>query len=127
MNILTDNQLSQIKETISVEMLKRGYTAKMIEFKEVSSNSNRSRIEFQTEEFQTVPVMFKKINLSNFSSSISLNPELTLQHEREIFNVWLQVNIRYESFGGGSNGVGLFDYNCTFEKGDKRVFNEIIK
>lgn len=42
MNLLSDNQLSQLKDFISVEMLKRGYTAKIVEFKEVSSNGTRN-------------------------------------------------------------------------------------
>lgn len=113
--ILTQQQLDKIHDFIQMEMLKRGYSAKIISFKEVEGKLE-SRIEFQTEDFQTAPVMFKRLYISNFSSSIQKHVEFSEEYNIDCYQVWIQVSVRYENFSGGSNGTNLFSVTGTVVK-----------
>jgi hypothetical protein len=107
-NITSIEQRKQIQDFIQMELLKRGFQAKITKFEEVKGK-NGSRLEFETESFQTTPVIFKTITVNNFSSSISEeqkhenNPELLFR------KIWISVHISYEHFDGGTNGCKLFD------------------
>ena len=108
----TSSQRNSIQEKIQIELLKRGFTAQIVNFEEVSGRGNDTRLEFNTTSFQTVPVIFKEIIVCNFSSSLV---EEQITNENGIFNtvrVWLSVHVSYKSFEGGSNGNKLFDFTC---------------
>lgn len=113
---LSSEQLDQVKDFISVELLKRGYTANIISFKEKDGG-----IIFHTESFQTTPVLFKNLYISNFSTGINKDPRLSEEYEVEVFSLWIQVSVRYENFTGGTNGTNLFDVRGSFVKNARRV------
>lgn len=81
------------------------------------------RVEFYTETFQTTPVMFKEIRLMSSSSSISLNPELTLEHNQELFGIFINISLRFKNFEGGENGTTLFEVTGLLAKDDRRLMN----
>ena len=108
--LLSQANLNAIKESIQVELLKRGITSPIVEIKEVTNGSSHY-ILFNTAEFQTVPVMFKKLWVNNFGSSVARRPksDLSPDTDGEYIFVWISVHYSYESFSGGSNGTSLFD------------------
>lgn len=115
------NQRNQIQEFIQTELLKRGFTAPIINFEEVKGRHD-TRIEFYTETFQTVPVLFKEIQVSNFSSSITKDTITRKDDSKiDIHKVWIVISARYESFTGGTNGTNLFSITCTLHDG--KVFD----
>lgn len=107
---LSAENLLKIKETIQVELLKRGVTAPIVTMKETIGRGGSHYIEFQTTEFQTVPVMFKRVQVNNFSTSVSKRPISELQNglNGEYVKIWITVHFSYESFSGGSNGTEMF-------------------
>lgn len=117
---LSEKQMEEIKKTIQREILKRGFTAKIVKFEEVISRMNRHRVEFCTESFQTVPVMFEEVYISNFSSEISL---IENEDGDNYYRIWITVNVGWKHFGGGSNGTGLFSvtFNADLEGGYIRL------
>ena len=104
-SITTLEQRTQIKETIQLELLKRGFVAPIISFEELEGRSG-NRLEFHTESFQTTPVIFQSIQVNNFSSSVTINKD---EDGKETRRFWISVNVSYTHFGGGSNGCKLFD------------------
>ena len=119
--IATEKQRESLKELIQTELLKRGFTAKIKTFEETERN-NRAFIEFETESFQTTPVIFKDIKITNFSSSIE--EERVVRDDKTSYNVkrfWIQVNVSYSSFSGGSNGENLFDLTGNFHEDHSNI------
>ena len=116
--ISNQNQMNKLKDFIQDELLKRGFTAKISYFGEVS-DKNGSKFEFITEEFQTTPVIFKSIFISNFSSSITEEEiERPDGSKITVHKVWISVHVSYKHFGGGSNGCNLFDVAATMYEDD---------
>jgi len=116
-NEISSKAMDKIRETIQTELLKRGFTAQIKHFCQTNDGKH---IQFETEPFQTVPVLFKSIQISQFSTSVSVDKE-----EEEGFNilkVWVQVSARYENFDCGSNGTHLFTLNCNSYKDDAYRF-----
>lgn len=109
--LLSQENLNAIKEFIQVELLKRSITAPIIKIEEESSKSHSHYIKFNTTEFQTTPVIFKKLQVNDFGSSVvrSLRSELNPEAEGEYISVWISVHYSYESFSGGTNGTELFN------------------
>lgn len=110
--LLSAANLEAIKNAIQIELLKRGVTAPIVEIKEtLGRNSSAHYLEFSTAPFQTVPVMFKKLVVSSFSTSLRKAPKSDLKPgiEGEYIAVWISVHFTYESFEGGSNGTKMFD------------------
>lgn len=103
-NITTELQRNQIKDFIQTELLKRGFLAKIVRFEEVSGRYE-PRLEFETESFQTTPVIFKSIKVENFSSSITKEEGVD---GSILYRIWISVHVSYETFEGGSNGTKLF-------------------
>ena len=126
---LTKEQINTIKETLQIELLKRGFTAQIVEIEEVKGRHNDTRVEFKTENFQTVPVIFKEICVRNFSSAITMRDHVRADGEVVPFiDVWINVNVDYNHFGGGSNGCNLFDINIEFgTDGNERPWNIKIR
>lgn len=101
----TQEQRNSLQELIQTELLKRGFTAKIISFEE----EDKKYLKFHTESFQTVPVLFKEIQVSNFSTSVG--QEIRKREDKTEYQVttfWIQVDVRYSHFEGGSNGSRLF-------------------
>lgn len=117
----TQKQRDEIQEFIQVELLKRGFHAKITSFKEAEGRNGKNYLEFQTETFQTTPVIFKSVRINNFSSSISDVIDKMFRR------VWVQVHVSYEHFDRGSNGCCLFDLFCETSIENDRVTNFVIK
>lgn len=107
---LSQSNLDKMKEIIQIELLKRGITAPIIKFEEEIYKSSHY-IRFNTEPFQTIPVIFKNILVDNFSTSVLKKPKSELREgvEGEYIHVWISVHFSWESFGGGTNGIKIFD------------------
>jgi hypothetical protein len=105
--ISNQEQRDKIQKFIQTELLKRGFKASIIEFKEEQGRSG-NRFTFTTSGFQTTPVIFESIVVDNFSSSIGSLEEHP-ESKVEFRNFWIQVHVSYKHFGGGSNGCSLFD------------------
>ena len=108
---LSVENLEAIKDTIQLELLKRGVIAPIVKLEEVIRKSNNHHIELATAEFQTIPVMFKKLGVINFGTFVGKKPknELKPELEGEFISVWISVYFSYEHFNGGSNGVEMFN------------------
>ena len=66
---------------------------------------------------ETTPVLFKKIQISNFSSSIKEDEKIIKKENQKIHRIWFQVNVSYEHFSGGRNGCELFQFSCILFDG----------
>ena len=117
---LSQTVLSELQETVRIELLKRGHLAKIERFEEIEGRNNETRISFNTESFQTTPVIFKSLQINEFSSSIS---EETQSHDVSgtptdftVIKVNLSVNISFENFNGGTNGTEIFTLHAECGK-----------
>lgn len=119
--ITTEGQRDSLVDLIQIELLKRGFTAKITTFQEVEKKGSHY-IEFESESFQTVPVLFKEIKISNFSTNISTG-KITRKDNSQysIIKFWIQVSARYYGFGGGSNGQNIFDLSGVFYEKESRI------
>lgn len=103
MEITKENLLS-IKEKIQIELLKRGITAPI---KTIEYENNKLKV--VTEDFQTNPVIFKRLWVQTWNSFIDkIDNNITL---------FISLNYRYEHFNGGSNGCDLFSINFIITGG----------
>lgn len=112
-NQLSEKAVSTIKDLLQTELLKRGILAPICRIEEVEGRVGSSYISFETEEFQTTPVIFKSLKVENFNSWI-------VKAEGSIA-VTITVHYSYQHFGGGSNGCSLFDFYCKVSEDGKRV------
>jgi len=120
---LSTLQKTAIKDRILEEILKRGVSTKMKSFKEIESQ-DKTRIEFITEAFQTIPVIFKEVRISNFSSDIiPASPD----EDNEIYKVFIGVIWFYELFCMGQNSCKMFDFSCKFIEGEDHIYNIQIR
>lgn len=115
---LTEDNLSIIKEKIQTELLKRGINTPIIKLEEYVRNGSHY-IQLQTESFQTFPVLFKKLWIESFGTSIMID---TYEEEKiKYYRVWIRIYYSYEHFEGGSNGCKLFNFNCNVSLDNKLV------
>ena len=68
--LLSEKNIEKIKEIIQDELIKRGCNAKIICLEETENG----KIKLETEEFQTVPAIFRKIGICNFATSVTEFP-----------------------------------------------------
>jgi len=126
--ITTQEQRQAIQDLIQVELLKRGYTAKIISFKEVETQRGGPRIEFYSEYFQTTPVIFEKIRVESFSTSVKKKEETREDGSSyEVTRFWICVHVSYNHFNGGSNGCKIFDLSGNFYEGESRINSYTIR
>ena len=72
--LLTENNISEIKEFIRIELLKRGIHANIKTLEEVVTDVEKdNKIRFESENFQTTPVMFKTLKIIDWSTHICTN------------------------------------------------------
>jgi hypothetical protein len=107
--LLSKENLKVIKDRIQLELLKRCFTAPIVKMEEVISRGAH-KISFETSEFQTVPVIFKSLKITNFGTSVEKKPksELNQGATGEYISVWISVYCFFEIFDGGSNTTNLF-------------------
>ena len=98
--LTTANQREQIKAELNTELRRRGYDSPIIYFEEANN-----RFEFHSAEFQTDPVVFKTLQIRNFSSNIFY--ERNDDNQKLFF--WFQVDVCWEAFNGGTNSTTLFE------------------
>jgi len=100
---LSEKVVKEIQNLIKVALVKRGFHAEFIKFCEEDG-----RIVFETETFQTVPVIFETIKIENFSSSV--------WHKSgdDYGRVSIDVHCRYTHFDGGNNGATIFEFYCEY-------------
>jgi hypothetical protein len=125
---LDNTQLEILKSAIQDQLTRRGILAKIVEMTEVEDQRGRNRIEFRTEKFQTVPVLFKALSVSEFNSSISTET-ITREDKSsiDVHKIWMTVHAGYSHFDGGTNGVQLFTVNADAYKLDNRSEMQSIK
>lgn len=117
---LSKDNLEAIKEILQLEILKRGINAPIIDiFESISEKTSKHYLKFETSEFQTIPVMFKKLKIKEFGSSVQLSLKSNIDQslEGDYISVWLSVNFLYETFECSSNYVSMFSIRFN-------VFNE---
>ena len=121
MKLLNEKQLANLKEELRIELMKRGFNADLGEVTETDKN----KISFESEPFQTTPVIFKEIKLIPWSSNLK---EETMEHG-VIINVYISINVRYTHFDLGTNGCDVFTFSCSFFKGknEDRLFKKVVK
>lgn len=106
-----------LKDAIKTELTKRGFHTPF------NVKIENKKIIIESEPFQTIPVLFKEISIISFGSKIEDNVDLP-----RIKNFWVNVNVQYKHFDGGTNGCNLFavvgkyynpsedsDYSVRFE------------
>ena len=118
-NLTTQEQRDELQKVIQVELLKRGYTAQIIKFEE---NETNSRFIFKTENFQTTPVMFQEIYISNFNSSLEKDELIKDDKTHFVTRFWVEVNCFITHFNSeGKNSFSLFDVQGTFYDKQSRI------
>jgi hypothetical protein len=92
---------------IQTELTKRGFHVKFKTF-EIRKN----KIFFESESFQTSPVLFKEIRIKNFASGISVKEDM---ENSKIKTFWVMVNVEYNHFDYGSNGCNIFTVTGRYD------------
>lgn len=107
--LLSEGNLKFIKEVIQLELLKRGITAPIVIIEE-TINNNRHRIELETSEFQTTPVIFKTLKIIGWNTSVEIKPKSELKPDAigNYILVWIPIYYTYTHFGVGSNSTEIF-------------------
>lgn len=112
-NLLSEKVINIIKDLLQTELLKRGILAPIKRIEEEDGRSGSRYISFNTEEFQTTPVIFKSLIVENFNSWI--------KKVEGGYEVTISVHYSYEHFGGGSNGCSLFNFYCNVSEDGEYV------
>ena len=125
-SLLSKYQLEALKELIQLELLRRGFTAQIVKIDEVEVRGRRF-VAFETEKFQTVPVLFKDIIVNQFNSSLK-KEVFTRENgtQYEMIKVYISIHVSYNHFDGGSNGCKLFSIECQMADSDDRYEAERI-
>ena len=118
-NLLSEKAINTIKDLLQIELLKRGILAPINRIEEEEGRSGNRFISFNTEKFQTTPVIFKSVVVENFNSWI--------KKVEGGYLVVINVHCSYEHFDGGSNGCSLFNFQCNVSEdgmyvGDVKIF-----
>ena len=120
---LTEETINVIKDKIQEELLKRGITAPIIKFKEYIDRNGNHKIELKTEDFQTSPVIFKRLWVDIFGTEVYIPKE---EESTDHYNIWIVLDYSYEHFGGGRNGCTLFTFRCSVSLDNEHVYKIII-
>lgn len=122
--ITTEYQRILIRQIIQEELLKRGFTPKIIKFQEKVTGGNYNRIEFETETLQTTPVLFKEIKIRDSRSYIEL--VTGADAHSNFFRFSLHIRADLYLFDGGFHACDIFNLKGTFYKGDIHLNNYTI-
>lgn len=108
--ITNEQQRHKVKKAIELELLKRGIKVEIPFVKEVQSKGREiNRLEFTSTEFQTTPIIFKTILVTNFSSWLTKEP-----NNERLWSFNMAIHVSYQHFDGGSNGCRLFGIKGYF-------------
>jgi hypothetical protein len=121
---LTREQLDSFKERVSEELTKRGFHVTLEVNEERCKYDGESKIIITSNNFQTVPVLFKKLAIVNFNTSVKKQPinEIFGDGDGDCFVVDVGVYVGYEHFDVGSNCSQLFHIHCVFMGTNERLF-----
>lgn len=129
MKLLTEKQLQHLKDAIKVELTKRGYHVD-IDLEEVERKSyGNNKLKLSSGEFQTIPVIFKSLYLTEFGSnveSIEHSEQFGGEDKTKLIKVHLTINVAYQLFSMGGNSTTLFGFRCLFEPSRDNCFNVVI-
>ena len=109
-------QMEKIQKFIQKELLKRGFLCKIIEFREISKNQYTNLFSLRTENFQTTPVIFETVYLSNFGGSVYCDTD------EDVIIFRLPINVFYEIMDGGKNSTLLFTVSAKLTTDGKYVY-----
>jgi hypothetical protein len=111
----TEEQLLDIKQFIQHELTKRGFHAKISEFKENRSiHKDYNLFILETEHFQTTPVIFKQLSIGNFGGKIEVTKVDGYDKDQIVFRIPIQAY--YDHFDLGRNNCRLFTVTGIIDK-----------
>lgn len=105
-SVLSPVNLSEIKNVIQDELTKRGINAPIREFKEIECDGDINELKFYTDNFQTIPVLFKNIRVRGLGY-IRKNKGLPTNPDVEYLSVTIGLDHDVVYFDSGTNGIGL--------------------
>lgn len=114
--MITDEQLNAITEIVSDELLKRGFQVKL-----TTNVLPDGRMKIMSNNFQTTPVLYKKIYIEAKGKIKSEDKKDSLGRGIVRHEVCLALHARVELFSGGSNGIDLFYLNLVWLNNDDRI------
>jgi hypothetical protein len=103
---ITYDNLLKIKKEIDTELKKRCFPVGIGEISIKENNGNYS-IQFESDEFNTVPSLFESIRIIPFNSYVS-NKEPHDNIKVEYVSIVLSVSVNYNHYDLGSNSSKLF-------------------
>lgn len=102
--MLSENTLEQIQDKIQVELLKRGFFAPV----KVEFCNKHKNVKVTSENFQTIPVLFKSISIINFGGYIKEVEE----SKNKSLEIRIPVVAQCEHFDMGNNYAEIFAFKC---------------
>lgn len=107
--------LEQIREIVSNELLKRGFNVNVF-----VNQDESGRINIETTEFQTTPVIFKSLTINNkMFSNISIQEEDFPKVPHYDFST--ELNVVCNRFDGGSVSPSLITMVFRWFKNENKV------
>lgn len=119
---LSEIQVAFIKEQIEEQLTKRCIFVKVIRTEEAVLPNGRRAFNFETEKFQTVPVIFKSVYVKSFSSDFVQEDEDT-----ELKTLNINANFSYYYFEGGKNMSDLFRISFKFDRNSDFIKLKSVK
>jgi hypothetical protein len=114
--LLSDKQIEMVKEYLKDELTKRGFHTNF-NIKEVEGR-NYNTLELTSDKFNTIPVIFKSLELINFGSGVIKSTHAkefdSDKTDVELIKVWVSVNAKAEYFNGASNCFTIFSVSGIF-------------
>ena len=127
-NYTTQDQKDALQEIIQTELLKRGFQVPIESFEEEIGDQGGHSIGFQTEPFQTTPVLFKEIRVVTFSKSLKQEKlKNDAGDDYTVTKFWMTIHASYTVFSGGTNGTQLFEITGKFYNDEHRSFEHYIQ
>jgi len=128
--MLKENQIEAIKEAIRIELLKRGFTAPITLVER--EDDSYPLLKLRSEPFQTVPVIFKEMNIMNFGGNIEKIKKTHKNFKNEDVEVEgvsfvVPVSVGYTHFDLGSNSSSLFYISGYVIEESDNIFDLRIK
>lgn len=109
--ILDKDVLAEIQGHIQTELTRRGYHAPVT----LTQEGDKNRLYLTSEPFQTTPVIFRELRISEFGATA--RKETVEKDKDEVTAVYIGVNVRWKHFDGGENGTRLFTFTCWTNDG----------
>lgn len=115
--MMTNEQLNSLIETVSDELLKRGFKVKL----NIQKILPDGKIKIVSDDFQTTPVLYKRIYIEAAGQIKSEEQKNSLGKDIVRHSISFALYAKVESFSGGSNGINLFPLTLVCFNNDDRV------